>query len=62
MYENLKIFLTSDDFGEDLRNELQESNPNYLEVLEKRIKDMEKCDHGIVIAGNVLGSNETFLK
>lgn len=61
LYENLKIFLSSDDFGEDLRNELEKSNPNYLEVLEKRIKDMEKCDHGIVIAGNVLGSNETFL-
>lgn len=51
LYENLRIFLTCGDFGEDLINELQKSNPNYLEDLKKRIKDMEKCDHGIVIAG-----------
>ena len=53
LYENLRIFLTCGDFGEDLINELQKSNPNYLEDLEKRIKDMEKCDHGIVISGKV---------
>lgn len=51
LYENLKRLLNSENFGEDLRSELHKLQPNYLEVLDKRMRDMEKVDHGIVIAG-----------
>lgn len=51
MYRELESILKSDEYLEDLRFELEHSNPNYLTVLEKRIKDMEKSDHGIVVAG-----------
>lgn len=53
MYRNLESILKSDEYFEDLRFELDHSNPNYLTVLQKRIKDMEKSDHGIVVAGIV---------
>lgn len=51
MYRDFLNILKSDDFTEDLQSELQKSYPNYLTVLEKRITDMDKLDHGIVIAG-----------
>lgn len=51
MYRELENVLKSDEYLEDLRFELEHSNPNYHTVLEKRIKDMEKSDHGIVVAG-----------
>lgn len=51
LYRDLETFLKSDDFTDELKNELQQSNPDYLTVLEKRIKDIEQVDHGIVIAG-----------
>lgn len=51
MYRKLESILKSDEYLEDLRFELDHSNPNYLTVLQKRIKDMEKSDHGIVVAG-----------
>lgn len=51
MYRELENVLKSKEYSEDLRFELEHSNPNYLTVLEKRIKDMEKSDHGIVVAG-----------
>lgn len=47
----MEKFLQSDVYTKDLQNELQQSNPDYLNVLEKKIRDMEKSDHGIVIAG-----------
>lgn len=53
MYRTLATVLKSDEYLEDLRFELEHSNPNYLIVLQKRIKDMEKSDHGIVVAGTV---------
>lgn len=53
MYRKLESILKSDEYMEDLRFELDHSNPNYLTVLQKRIKDMEKFDHGIVVAGIV---------
>lgn len=53
MYRALATVLKSDEYLEDLRFELEHSNPNYLMVLQKRIKDMEKSDHGIVVAGTV---------
>lgn len=59
IYRDLQKFLQSDVYTKELQNELQQSNPDYLTVLEKRIKDMEKSDHGIVIAGKVAKKNQT---
>lgn len=53
IYRDLQKFLQSEVYTKELQNELQQSNPDYLKVLEKRIRDMEKSDHGIVIAGKV---------
>lgn len=53
LYRDLETFLKSDEYTDELRYELQLSNPDYLTVLEKRIKYIEKADHGIVIAGIV---------
>ena len=36
-----------------IKPELQKAFPNYISVLQKRIKDLAKSDHGIVIAGRV---------
>lgn len=55
LYEELETFLRIDDENvEDLRNELQVSNPNYLTVLGKWRNDLESCDHGIVVSGITL--------
>lgn len=51
LYRDVERFLKSDEYTDDLREQLQQSNPDYLTVLEKRIKDIERVDHGIVIAG-----------
>lgn len=51
LYQKLVRFFESDDYGQCLRNELNESYPNYLINLQKRIKDLQKDDHGIVVAG-----------
>ncbi|XP_052691975.1 uncharacterized protein LOC128170024 [Crassostrea angulata] len=61
LYRDLETFLKSDDFTDELRNELQQSNPDYLTVLEKRIKDIEKVDHGIVIAGETSAGKSTLI-
>lgn len=50
-YKDLESFLKHDKYTEDLRNELEKSNPNYLDVLKKWRHDLEKSYHGIVIAG-----------
>ena len=54
LYENLEKVLRSKNYDENLRQELQKSNPDYLKVLGKRKADMEKPDHSIVIAGKQL--------
>lgn len=54
LYHDLETFLKNDEYIEDLRNELQASNPDYLTVLGKWRKDLEKSDHGIVVAGITL--------
>lgn len=51
LYRVLELFLKSEEYTQDLQNELNISNPNFLDVIQKRILDMEKTDHGIVIAG-----------
>ena len=51
MYQELEQFLKSANFEDDLKKVLTKSNPDYLQTLEKRRRDMERSDHGIVIAG-----------
>lgn len=51
LYRDVERFLKSDKYTDELRKKLQQSNPDLMTVLEKRIKDIEKVDHGIVIAG-----------
>lgn len=50
-YKNLESFLKSDKYDQELRNELEKSNSNYIHVLKKWRNDLENSDHGIVIAG-----------
>ena len=51
MYQTLEQFFKSEEFDDDSKNMLMVSNPNYLQVLEKRKRDIKRSDHGIVIAG-----------
>ena len=62
LYENLEKVLRSKNFDENLRQELQKSNPDYLKVLGKRKADMEKPDNSIVIAGKLLNVYLQLLK
>ncbi|XP_052694683.1 uncharacterized protein LOC128172979 [Crassostrea angulata] len=61
IYRDLQKFLQSEVYTKELQNELQQSNPDYLKVLEKRIRDMEKSDHGIVIAGETSAGKSTLI-
>ena len=58
MYQRLEDLLESEDFEDDLKKLLEISYPNYMKLLEKRKIDIERSDHGIVIAGM---SQRTFL-
>lgn len=51
VYKDIEAFLKSDKYNQELRSELEKSNPNYLDVLKKWRNDLENSDHGIVIAG-----------
>lgn len=51
MYQRLVALLKSPEFEDDFKKVLEISNPNYLKDLEKRRRDIERADHGIVIAG-----------
>lgn len=51
IYRALNMFLKSDGYRKDLEIELEKSNPGFIKDIDKRIIDMEKSDHGIVIAG-----------
>lgn len=51
IYRDLDMFLKSDGYRKDLEIELEKSNPGFIKDIDKRIIDMEKSDHGIVIAG-----------
>lgn len=51
IYRALDMFLKSDGYRKDLEIELEKSNPGFIKDTDKRIIDMEKSDHGIVIAG-----------
>lgn len=54
LYQDLETFLESDEYIEDLQNELQVTNPDYFTVIRKWRKDFEKSEHGIVVAGIIL--------
>lgn len=51
IYQELETLLKSDDYNEGLRTELQKSNPDYHNVLTKRLRDLQKSDHGLVVSG-----------
>lgn len=51
MYKQLGTFLKSTKYKRDLKMELELSQPDFVGSINKRIEDMEKTDHGIVIAG-----------
>ena len=51
MYQMLEELLQSKDFEDGIKDVLEVSYPNYLKILENRRKDIERTDHGIVIAG-----------
>lgn len=53
MYKKLETFLKKEDFKEDFRTKLEKSNKDYLEILDKRRKDIEKTDDGIIITGYI---------
>nr|XP_022336257.1 transmembrane GTPase Marf-like [Crassostrea virginica] len=61
LYRDVILFLKSDDFVEDLRDELRKFLPDYHEILEKRSKDIEKDDHGIVVAGETSSGKSTLI-
>lgn len=51
LYNHLEEFLKRVQFRDDLREELEQSHPKILTVVGKLRSDLEKSDHGIVIAG-----------
>lgn len=53
MYNEIERFLKSDAYGEDLKIELEKSNPGFIKNIKKRKQDMMESDHGIVIAGTI---------
>lgn len=53
LYKECENFLRSSEYTQEIRNEVEESIPNCLTVLQKWINDLEISDHGIVIAGKL---------
>lgn len=51
MYWELENVFKSKEYLEDFCFEFEYFNLNYFIVFEKRIKDMEKFDYGIVVVG-----------
>ena len=58
LYKRFEHLLKIEDKRADLKKDLEKSNPNYLDMLEKRRNDMGKTDHGIVITGFVFSTNK----
>lgn len=50
-YRAIEEFLDNDEYGEDLKEDVEFSFLNFLPLLKKWKKDLEKNEHGIVIAG-----------
>nr|XP_022312510.1 transmembrane GTPase fzo-like [Crassostrea virginica] len=61
LYQTLILFLNGEEYGEDLRKELLVSDPDLIEILNKRIKDLTKADHGIIIAGETSSGKSTLI-
>lgn len=61
IYRDLDMFLKSDGYRKDLEIELEKSNPGFIKDIDKRIIDMEKSDHGIVIAGETSAGKSTLI-
>lgn len=61
MYKKLETFLKKEDFKEDFRTKLEKSNKDYLEILDKRRKDIEKTDDGIIITGETCSGKSTLI-
>lgn len=61
LYKQLRTFLKSEKYKNILKMELEISKSDFVEGINKRIEDMEKTDHGIVITGkDTYNINETF--
>lgn len=58
VYRDLETFLQSNEYNKDLRKELQKSNPDYSNVLSKRIRDLQTSDHGLVVSGKTDSSSD----
>lgn len=54
IYEAIEMFVRSDEYSDDLRKELESSIPKYRTLFNKWRKDLEKTDHGIVVAGKTV--------
>lgn len=61
MYQNLETYLKKEEYGNDLRGELTTLYPDYLNILEKRRKDIKISDHGIVVAGETSSGKTTLI-
>lgn len=61
VYQDLETLLGSNDFNEDLRKELQKSNPDYPKVISNRIRDLQKADHGLVVSGETSAGKSTLI-
>lgn len=51
LYQRIEEFLNGNEYTAELRSELEIAYPDYLKLLRRRMEDMDKSDHGIVIAG-----------
>lgn len=61
LYKDCESFILSNECTQDLRNELEQSIPDCLTVLQKWINDLENSDHGIVIAGETSAGKSTLI-
>lgn len=61
LYKQLRTFLKSEKYKNFLKMELEISKSDYVEGINKRIEDMEKTDHGIVITGETSAGKSTLI-
>ncbi|XP_062589582.1 uncharacterized protein LOC134251211 [Saccostrea cucullata] len=60
-FGTLITLLQRDEFDEDMRSELECIFPNYLQMLEERICDLDREDKGIVVAGETSSGKSTLI-
>lgn len=61
MYRQLELFLENKEYENDFKTEIEISNPDFVKSIKKRIEDMGKTDHGIVIAGETSAGKSTLI-